>query len=47
VCEKQRLYSADKGSYSQGYGLPSGHEQLSELAHEEAEHQRNDAFKPW
>ena len=22
---KQRHYSADKGSYSQGYGLPSGH----------------------
>ena len=23
--EKQRHYSADKGLYSQGYGLPSGH----------------------
>ena len=23
--EKQRHYSADKGAYSQGYGLPSGH----------------------
>ena len=23
--EKQRHYSADKGPYSQGYGLPSGH----------------------
>ena len=23
--EKQRYYSADKGSYSQGYSLPSGH----------------------
>ena len=23
--EKQRHYSADKGQYSQGYGLPSGH----------------------
>ena len=23
--EKQRCYSADKGLYSQGYGLPSGH----------------------
>ena len=23
--EKQRHYSAYKGSYSQGYGLPSGH----------------------
>ena len=26
--EKQTHYSADKGSYSQGYGLPSGHIQL-------------------
>ena len=26
--EKQRHYSADKGPYSQGYGLPSGHIQL-------------------
>ena len=26
--EKQRHYSDDKGSYSQGYGLPSGHIQL-------------------
>ena len=25
---KQRHYSADKGSYSQGYGLPSGHVRL-------------------
>ena len=23
--EKQRHYSDDKGPYSQGYGLPSGH----------------------
>ena len=23
--EKQRRYSADKGPYSKGYGLPSGH----------------------
>ena len=23
--ERQRHYSADKGPYSQGYGLPSGH----------------------
>ena len=29
--EKQRHYSANKGSYSQGYGLPSGHIQLEEL----------------
>ena len=26
--EKQRHYSANKGSYNQGYGLPSGHIQL-------------------
>ena len=31
VVEKQRHYSADKGLYSQGYGLPSGHIQLWEL----------------
>ena len=29
--EKQRHYSADKGPYSQGYGLPSRHIQLCEL----------------
>ena len=29
--EKQRHYSADKGPYSQGYGLPSDHVQLWEL----------------
>ena len=29
--EKQRHYSDDKGSYSQGYGLPSVHVQLWEL----------------
>ena len=37
--EKQRRYSADKGPYSQGYGLPSGHVWLWELV----EHQRIDA----
>ena len=26
--EKQRHHSANKGPYSQGYGLPSGHVQL-------------------
>ena len=26
--EKQRHYSANKGPYSQGYGLPSDHVQL-------------------
>ena len=29
--EKQRHYLANKGLYSQGYGLPSGHVQLWEL----------------
>ena len=29
--EKQRHYSAGKGPYSQGYGLPNGHKQLWEL----------------
>ena len=29
--EKQRHYSDDKGPYSQGYGLPSGHIGLWEL----------------
>ena len=33
--EKQRRYSADKGLYSQGYGLPSGHVWLWELDREE------------
>ena len=33
--EKQRHYSADKGSYSQGYRLPSSHVRLWELDHKE------------
>ena len=33
--EKQRHYSANKGPYCQGYGLPSGHVQLWELNHKE------------
>ena len=33
--EKQRYYSADKGWYSQGYGLSSGKVQLWELDHKE------------
>ena len=33
--EKQRHYLADKGPYSQGYGLPSGHVWLWELDHKE------------
>ena len=31
--ENQKHYSADKGPYSQGYGLPSGHVWLCELDH--------------
>ena len=31
VGETQRHYPADKGPYSQGYGLLSGHEWLGEL----------------
>ena len=31
--EKQRHYLADKGLYSQGYGLPSGCEWLGKLDH--------------
>ena len=39
--EKQRHYSADKGPYSQGYGLPSGHIQLWELDHKEGRMPKN------
>ena len=34
--EKQRRCSANKGPYSQGYGLPSGHVWLWELDHKES-----------
>ena len=33
--EKQTHYSADKGPYSQGYGLPSGHMRLWALDQKE------------
>ena len=33
--EKQRHYSANRGPYSQGYGLPSGHVRLWDLDHKE------------
>ena len=39
--EKQRLYSADKGLYSQGYGLPNGHVWLWELDHKEGRTPKN------
>ena len=45
--EKQRHYSADKGPYNQGYGLPSGHIQLWELDCKEGRGRRIDAFKLW
>ena len=39
--EKKRHYSAYKGSYSQGYGLLSGHVWLWELDHKEGRTPRN------
>ena len=39
--EKQRHYSADKGLYSQGYGLPSGHVWLWELDSKEGRTPKN------
>ena len=39
--EKQRHYSANKGPYSQGYGLPSGHIRLWELDHKEGRAPKN------
>ena len=39
--EKQRHYSADKGLYSQSYGLPSGHVWLCELDHKEGRPPKN------
>ena len=42
--EKQRHYSANKGPFSQGYGLPSGCESWTI---KKAEHKRIDAFKLW
>ena len=39
--EKERCYSANKGLYSQGYGLPSGHVQLWKLDHKEGRAPKN------
>ena len=39
--ERQRHYSANKGSYSRGYGLPSGHPQLWKLDHKEGRMPKN------
>ena len=43
--EKQKHYSANKGLYSQGYGLPSGHVQLWELDRKEDRERKIDAFE--
>ena len=43
--EKQRHYTTDKGPYSQGYGLPSGHVWLWELDHKEDRTQKNWCFR--
>ena len=42
--EKQRHYSADKGSQSRGYGLPSGHVWLWELYHKKSRKPKNLCF---
>ena len=39
--KKQRHHFADKGLYSQGYGLPSGHTLLWELDHKEGRVPKN------
>ena len=39
--EKQRYYSANKGPYSQGYSLPSGHVWLWELGYKEGRTPKN------
>ena len=45
--EKQRHYFVNKGPFSQGYGLSSGHVWMWELDYKEAEHGRIDAFELW
>ena len=45
--EKQRHYSADKGPYSQGCGLRSGHARLWELDHREGNKPKNWCLKLW
>ena len=46
MTKKQRQYSADKGPYSQRYGLPSGHS-CEIWTIKKAECQRIDAFELW
>ena len=41
MCWKQRHYPADKGPYSQGYDLPSGHIRLWQLDHKEGRAPKN------
>ena len=41
MCWKAEHYSADKGLYSQGYGLPSGHIPLWELVRKEGRTPKN------
>ena len=45
--EKQGHYSADKGSFSQGYGLPVVTYGYESWSVKKAEHQRIDAFEQW
>ena len=46
--EKHKCYTADKGLYSQGYGLPRGHIRLWELDHKEGRApERIDVFQLW
>ena len=39
--EKQKHYSVNKGPYSQGYDIPSGHVWLWELDHKEGRMPKN------
>ena len=45
--EKQRHFSADKGLYRQGHGLPSGHIRFKSWTIKKVEHQRIYTFKLW
>ena len=45
--ENQLHYSADKGPYVQGYGLPNGHVQLWELVHKEGGMAKNWCLQTW
>ena len=45
--KKQRHHFADKGPYSQSYGLTSGHVWMWELDHKEGWAPKNDAFRLW